>query len=188
MFLCFAAQWLWAKLRLIASSFAFRTSTGFIRHPPAGRSLTDDAPRSGGAFERLDAGAVADHFAYPAHVASDTGGEVSLHVAADRREWTAQLERLLGMYRAVGLASARVVHLRVDELSPGVARAGVRWALFDGAARPLYEFQAAYTLVRTGGTLRIATIAHDEIPRYRACLARLQPRREDGNRSPPGAA
>ena len=39
-----------------------------------------------GAFERLDAGAIADHFAYPSHVTSDSD-QISLVPVAEKPDW-----------------------------------------------------------------------------------------------------
>jgi hypothetical protein len=91
---------------------------------------------------------------------------------ASRDEWVGQIERLLAMYRAIGVHSARALHLSATELSPRLGRAEVHWALSDAAGGLLYDFHATYTLARLGDDWRIAAIAHDEIPRYRACLAR----------------
>ncbi len=87
------------------------------------------------------------------------------------------------MYRAIGFGSARVLRLAPVELSPRLVQVMVHWALHDGIGRILYDFQALYTLVRIGDTLRIAAIAHNEIPRYRECLARLRSERERGEDS-----
>lgn len=125
------------------------------------------------AFERMDAAAIADHFAYPSHIASDTG-EVMLMPVAARDPWIDQVEHLLGMYRSIGVAAARIRELRPTELSPGLVQAVVRWELLDGAGRALYDFVALYTLARVEGRLRIAAIAHNEIPRYREALARAR--------------
>ncbi|GAC1483842.1 MAG: hypothetical protein NVS1B5_03430 [Gemmatimonadaceae bacterium] len=54
-----------------------------------------------------------------------------------------------------------------------MVQARLRWALADRAARPLYEFDAMYTLARHTETFRITAIAHNEIPEYRRCLARV---------------
>jgi hypothetical protein len=78
------------------------------------------------------------------------------------------------MYRAIGFSSARIRKVATTELSPGLVQAMVHWALHDGAGRPLYEFEAAYTLAKLDGAFRIAALAHNEIPRYRACVTRLQ--------------
>lgn len=131
-------------------------------------------------FERFDAPAIARHFAYPSHVTSDTG-QISLSSIASMEEWIGKLERLLDMYRAIGVASARVLDLSETALSPRLIQAIVHWELRDGAGQLLYDFEAAYTLAEIDGDLRIAAIAHDEIPRYRACLARLGSRRAVGD-------
>jgi len=69
------------------------------------------------AFEHQDAAAIADHFAYPGHVTSDAG-EIALVPITSRQEWIGKAEQLLGMYRAVGVGSARVLDLTVAEISP----------------------------------------------------------------------
>jgi hypothetical protein len=135
------------------------------------------------AFERLDAPAIADHFAYPSHITSDTGEIVLIPIAA-KQDWIGKIEQLLGMYRAVGFSSARILNLAATELSPRLAQAILHWALHDGAGRILYDFEATYTLAKINGTLRIAAISHNEIPRYRACLARLRSQRALGDGSP----
>jgi len=38
---------------------------------------------------------------------------------------------------------------------------------------PLYEFDAMYTLARHSDIFRITAVAHNEIARYRRCLAEL---------------
>ena len=48
------------------------------------------------AFERQDAAAIADHFAYPGLVTSDAG-VISLVPITNRQEWLGKLEQLLGM-------------------------------------------------------------------------------------------
>jgi len=97
------------------------------------------------AFERLDAPAIADHFAYPGHITSDTG-EIVLVPITTKHEWIGQIERLLTMYRAVGFASARALKVDATELSPRLVQTLVHWAPYDDAARLLYEFEATYTL------------------------------------------
>lgn len=129
------------------------------------------------AFERFDTEAIADHFAFPAHLTADAG-EIVLTPVADRQAWIAQLDRLLAMYRAVDVASARMTDLGLTELSDQLAQAVVHWELRDSAGRRLYDFQGAYTIARAAHGLRITAIAHNEIPRYRACAARR--RKPDG--------
>jgi hypothetical protein len=125
------------------------------------------------AFERFDSAAVADHFAFPCHVTGD-GDPVTLSPVGDKQLWIGQLERLLGMHRAVGVTSARLAGLEVSELSPRLYQAAVHWKLFDASGRPLYGFEAVYTLAIVEGGLRVAAIAHNEMPRYRECVARLK--------------
>ena len=126
------------------------------------------------AFERYDSAAIADLFGYPTHVTSD-GGEVSLACIATRQEWIRQLDRLLGMYREIGVHTARLAGGSASTLSDRLVQATVRWALEDAGGRLLYHFDAIYTLARIDGTLRITAIAHNELPRYREALARLTP-------------
>jgi hypothetical protein len=128
------------------------------------------------AFERLDASAIADHFAYPTHITSDTGKIVLSPVVA-KPDWTRQIEQLLSMYRAIGFASARILNLALTELSPRLVQAVVDWALQDNTGNLLYTFQAAYTLAQIDDAVRISGIAHNEIPKYRECLARLEAQR-----------
>lgn len=125
------------------------------------------------AFERLDAPAIADHFAYPSHITSDTG-EIVLNPIPAKQDWIGEIEQLLGMYGAIGFGSARVVNLALTEISPRLVQAVVHWELRDGEGGSLYDFQAMYTLAEIDGALRISAIAHNEIPRYRECLARLR--------------
>lgn len=133
------------------------------------------------AFRALDAAAIADHFAYPLHVTGEAR-EIGITAVGERSAWTDQLRHLLGMYREVGFADARFDLLDLAALTPRLGSARLRWTLRDGAGDALYDFSAVYTLARTGEGIRITAIAHDEIPRYRACLQRL---RADGRPGPP---
>src|SRR5947208_847101 len=83
------------------------------------------------AFERLDAPAIADHYAYPSHITSDTGAIVLVPITG-QQDWIGKIEQLLAMYRAIGFCSARVLTLAPTELSPRLAQAMVHWALHDG--------------------------------------------------------
>ena len=125
------------------------------------------------AFIRQDASAIAKLFAYPVHVTSDEGRNVSVQIAtAD--EWRTTIDRLLEMYRAIDVGSVEAIGLATDALSPLLVQARLRWALYDKAKQPLYEFDAMYTLARHTETFRITAIAHNEIPQYRNCLARIR--------------
>jgi hypothetical protein len=126
------------------------------------------------AFIRQDAPAIARHFADIVHVATDSGDDVNVHVA-NGVEWRTTIDRILEMYRAIDVGSVVATGLATDALSERLVQARLRWALSDRGARPLYEFDAMYTLARHTETFRITAIAHNEIPEYRRCLARLDP-------------
>jgi hypothetical protein len=125
------------------------------------------------AFIRQDAPAIARHFAAVVHVASDTGDDVSIQIA-DASEWRQTIDRLLGMYRAIDVASVEATALATDALSSRLVQARIRWALSGRSGEPLYEFDAMYTLARHTDVFRITAIAHNEIPQYRRCLARIK--------------
>lgn len=125
------------------------------------------------AFERLDVAAIAEHFTFPLHLAGDDD-QLTLFSVASREVLAARLERLLGMYRAIHFGSARVGSIEPTEISPRLLLARVHWELHNLDGRPLYDFEVCYTLAEIEGALKITAIAHAELPRYRACLARLQ--------------
>lgn len=125
------------------------------------------------AFETRDGPAVVERFAFPTHVTADSG-EIALTLIPDRLSCLETIERLFAMYEAIDVASGQVVDLSVTELSPRLFAAEVHWSLSDGKGRELYGFDAAYTLARFRDGLRITAIAHDELPRYRECVARLE--------------
>jgi hypothetical protein len=125
------------------------------------------------AFIRQDAPAIARHFADIVHVATDVGDDVNVRVA-NGAEWRATIDRILEMYRVIDVGSVLATGLATDPLSPRLVQARLRWALSDKASRPLYEFDAMYTLARHTETFRITAIAHNEIPEYRRCLATLE--------------
>jgi hypothetical protein len=122
------------------------------------------------AFIRQDAPAIVKHFAELVHVTSDDGRDVSV-IVATAEEWRVTIDRLLDMYRAIDVGSVEAMALATDALSSRLVQARVRWALYDKGARPLYEFDAMYTLARHTEKFRITAIAHNEIPQYRNCLA-----------------
>jgi hypothetical protein len=125
------------------------------------------------AFIRQDAPAIARHFADLVHVTSDDGRDVSVRVATTN-EWRTTIDRLLDMYRAIDVGKVEATGLGTDALSSRLVQARLRWALYDKAVQPLYEFDAMYTLARHTETFRITAIAHNEIPQYRNCLARIR--------------
>lgn len=125
------------------------------------------------AFERSDVSAIADHFAFPLHITSDAG-QVPLLTFATRQDWIGRVQQLLARRRAIGFSFARALNLVAIELSSRLVHAVVHWALLDEAGGTLYDFNAAYSLATIDGVVRITAISHNEVPRYRDCLARLQ--------------
>jgi uncharacterized NTF2-like protein DUF6841 len=128
------------------------------------------------AFERSDVSAIADHFAFPLHITSDTG-EIALRTIPTRQDWIGMLQQLVAMYRAIGFSFARALNLVALELSSRLVQAVVHWSLLNSAGETLYDFNAAYSLATIDGVIRITAISHNEIPKYRECLARLQSQR-----------
>jgi hypothetical protein len=124
------------------------------------------------AFIRQDAPAIARLFADIVHVTTDVGDDVNVRVE-NASECRSTIDRILAMYRAIDVGSLVATGLATDPLSIRLVQARVRWALSDKNARPLYEFDAMYTLARHTETFRITAIANNEIPEYRRCLARL---------------
>lgn len=115
------------------------------------------------AFETMEPDEIVSHFAFPLHMTSD-GEEVDLTTVPDAETWRGDIGRLVGFYRDIGAASARIVSGRSVELSPRVEHAAIHWQLHDGKGTDLYDFHAVYTLVESDGT-KIAALAHDELPR-----------------------
>jgi hypothetical protein len=130
------------------------------------------------AFIRQDALAIVKLYADTVHVSSDSGDSVSARVV-NSTEWRQTIDRVLEMYRGIDFGSAEALALATDAMSSRLVQARVRWALYDKTARPLYEFDAMYTLARHSELFRITAIAHNEIPQYRRCLARVTANRRD---------
>lgn len=126
------------------------------------------------AFERLDAPAIAGHFAYPSHITSDGGGPIVVTSIVTKQDWTRQIEQLLGMYRKIGFSSARILDTATTIISERLVQVFVRWSLFDSGGRGLYDFEAAYTLANMNGNLRITAISHNEMLKSRAYMVRRQ--------------
>jgi hypothetical protein len=51
-----------------------------------------------------------------------------------------------------------------------VALVQAHWALHREGGDSVYDFTAVYTLIRIDGRLRIASIAHDELPALQAAI------------------
>jgi len=117
------------------------------------------------AFQRLDKDAVADRYAYPAHVVTYNGG-VRLLAVPTREAWTAVIERILQMYGALGVRHAAMKELRVVNISPQIAQARLVWVLRGEGDKPLYEFEATYTLALFEGELKVVqVISENEQPK-----------------------
>jgi hypothetical protein len=123
------------------------------------------------AFERLDAAAIADHFAYPSHIAGDAD-EVALIQLSNRQDCLAAVEKVLAMHRELEAPSGSIRDLSIVELSPRLTQASLTMEVHGRAGGVLYDFGAVYTLVETRTGWRIAAIAHNQIPRLLECIAR----------------
>ena len=130
------------------------------------------------AFERGSVADIIEHFAFPCHIAGDAS-TVTLTLIASREEGLRMVEHILAMFRTIGVASVSVLDLTAHDVSPHLVQALVHWALDDEAGTRLYAFEAAYMLAEIDGEMRITAIAHNEVPRYRVCLARLNARSSD---------
>lgn len=125
------------------------------------------------AFAAFDAAATADLFAYPVQITS-TNGQVSVTAIPTREAWLPQIERLVGLYRELGVRIAEIHELQAIELAPRLAAAVVRWGLVDEQGKRVYEFDAVYTLADLGEGLRITAIAHNETRQLRARMDKTQ--------------
>jgi hypothetical protein len=123
------------------------------------------------AFEAFNPDRVRSHFAFPLHLTSDAD-EVSIVCVPTREAWRTQVERLLGVYRTLGVASAQPLDTRISPVSRRLLSTHVRWHLRTAAGAAIYEFDVHYLLVKIDGDFRIAAIAHNETPRLRASLSR----------------
>ena len=117
-------------------------------------------------FQRQDKDAVADRYAYPAHVVTHDGG-VALVPAPTREAWLAVIERILKMYGVMGVRRAAMVDLSVVSVSPQIAQAHLIWDLHGDGDRPLYQFEATYTLALLNDGLKIVqVISENEQPKF----------------------
>lgn len=124
------------------------------------------------AFVASDVDVLLEHFAFPVQALSVLDDGVAISVSA-RDEWARLLGRLIDAYRALAVADAEPLELVVDEPMPEIASARVHWQLRREDRSTVYDFRAVYTLVRVDGRLRIAAIAHDELPRLQQAMAGL---------------
>ena len=124
-------------------------------------------------FERFDVAAVAAFFAFPLQVTGDAA-DVTVVSVPTLEAWVPQIERIVGAYRMLGVASADARDVRVVAVTTRISQATVNWHLLDAQGAAIYDFHASYTLADLGAGLRITAIAHDESPRLMAALARHQ--------------
>jgi len=122
-------------------------------------------------FESFDVDAIADTFAFPLQVVGDAG-DVTVVSVPSAEAWRPQLERILGAYRHVGVATSAISSLLVGEVTPRIAHATVRWDLRRADGSTVYDFTASYTLAETADGIRIVAIGHDESPKLAAALNR----------------
>lgn len=121
-------------------------------------------------FETLEPDAIVAHFAFPLHLTGD-GDAVELKTVPDAAAWRDEIGRLVGFYRDMGVASARILEGRSIELSPRVEHAALHWQLESAEGKDLYDFHAVYTLIDGGGETKVAALAHDELPRALAFVS-----------------
>ena len=126
-----------------------------------------------------DARSLAAHYTLPCFIAADRGVVVTIPMSSEQ-ELVELLEKILGMYKAIGVDSASVTNLISTHLSPLLSVNQVDWELRDSAGAKLYSFRAVYTLVKTDNGLKICSLAACEIPHYLECVARLKAARGAG--------
>jgi hypothetical protein len=125
------------------------------------------------AFERLDSGAIADHFAYPSHITSDAD-EIALLQLSNRQDCLAAVEKVVAMHRELDAPTGSICDLSIVELSPRLTQASLKMEVHGRSGGMFYDFEAIYTLAETRDGWRIAAIAHNQIPRLVQCIARRQ--------------
>lgn len=122
------------------------------------------------AFARYDAQALADLFAFPLHVVSDTE-DITPTSIPNRDGWLGVLRWLLDAYRALGVAGSEPLALDLTEVTPRLASVRAHWELRRQDGSRIYDFMAIYTLAQVGEAWRIAAVAHDEVPKLRSAMA-----------------
>ena len=121
-------------------------------------------------FARFERDALVELFVFPLQLVSATKASASVSVVNDE-DWPALLDGLFEAYRALGVAGAEPLELTTLDVTPEVVCARVHWELQRTDGGKIYDFTAIYTLVDVGGSLRIAGIAHDELPKLEAALS-----------------
>ena len=124
-------------------------------------------------FETFDVDAVCGAFAFPVQVVGDAG-EARVVVVPALEAWRPQIERIVGAYRLLGVASSAVEALEVMEVTPRIAHAKVRWGLRDGGGATIYDFTASYTLAVRGDGRGIVAIAREVAAQLAAAVAKAR--------------
>jgi hypothetical protein len=97
------------------------------------------------AFKRLDAAAIADHFAYSSHITGDAD-EVALLQLSNRQGCLAAVEKVVAMHRELEVPSGSIRELSIVELSPRLTLASLTMEVHRRSGGMLYDFGAVYTL------------------------------------------
>ncbi len=118
------------------------------------------------AFARYDRDALNALFTFPLQVISATEDGVAISIF-DRDEWRAALDRILDAYRSLGVVDGLPLELDVNELTPHVGGARVRWSLRREDGGAVYHFTAIYSLAQVDRGWRVVAIAHDELSKLR---------------------
>jgi hypothetical protein len=121
------------------------------------------------AFERYDVNALAEHFLFPAHIASDNDA-ITLTALSSAEDYARLIAPLLTLYRKLGVASGRIAATALTTLIPRLVHARVDWEICAEQGRVLYAHRALYTLVAMDAGLKLCAICVNEMPALRACL------------------
>ena len=81
-------------------------------------------------FERFDVAAVAAFFAFPLQVTGDAADVTVVSVPA-LEAWVPQIERIVGAYRMLGVASADARDVRIVAVTTRITQATVNWVLLE---------------------------------------------------------
>ena len=112
------------------------------------------------AFERFDASAIAEHWAFPA--LTTQSGQSFAFKSADH--FAANTEKLLGFYKRQGVASVERRVLSHYEMGANAVAMTVADKMLDAAGNVLAGWQAAYVMKRTGTSWRaVVAIADGEV-------------------------
>src|ERR1700761_45691 len=122
------------------------------------------------AFEGYNAAAIAEHFALPCHIASDSVPAVTRIDYATAEECQESVSRILSWHRTLKMKSGRVLNLSVVEMSPRMICFDLHYELTDDKDERLYDYRGFYTLITVGERWKIAAISHNQVPRLLACI------------------